>query len=48
MYGTGVITIIISNEEVHGIMKIVTYLEEFGLLIKVLRLKMKQKKHVIR
>ena len=34
MFGTGAITLIISNEEVHGIMKIVKYLEESGLLIK--------------
>ena len=39
MFGTGVITLIISNEKVHGIMKIVKYLEESGLLIKSFTIK---------
>ena len=34
MFGLGVTTLIISNEEMNGIMKIVKYLEESGLLIK--------------
>ena len=34
MFGSGFITLIISNEEINDIMKIVTSLEESGLLIK--------------
>ena len=34
MFGCGVTTLIISNEEINGIMKIVKSLEEFGLLVK--------------
>ena len=34
MFGSGVTTLIISNEEINGIMKIVKFLEESGLLIK--------------
>ena len=34
MFGSGVITLIISNEEMNDIMKIVKSLEESGLLIK--------------
>ena len=34
MFGSGMTTLIISNEEVDDIMKIVTSLEEAGLLIK--------------
>ena len=45
MFGTGVTTLIISNEEVNDIMKIIKSLEESGLLIKKVlkQLKMKQK-----
>ena len=34
MFGSGFTTIVISNEEMNGIMKIVKSLEESGLLIK--------------
>ena len=34
MFGSGTTTLIISNEEMNDIMKIVKYLEESGLLIK--------------
>ena len=34
MFGLGTTTLIISNEEVNDIMKIVKFLEESGLLIK--------------
>ena len=34
MFGSGVTTLIISNEEMNNIMKIVKSLEESGLLIK--------------
>ena len=34
MFGSGVTTLIISNEEINAIMKIVKSLEESGLLIK--------------
>ena len=34
MFESGVTTLIISNEEMNNIMKIVKSLEEFGLLIK--------------
>ena len=34
MFGSGVTTLIISNEEMNDIMKIVKFLEESGLLIK--------------
>ena len=34
MFGSGMTTLIISNEEISDIMKIVKSLEEFGLLIK--------------
>ena len=34
MFGSGVITLIISNEKINDIMKIVKSLEESGLLIK--------------
>ena len=34
MFGSGNMTLIISNEEMNGIMKIVKFLEESGLLIK--------------
>ena len=34
MFGSGVIKLIISNEEINDIMKIVNSLEESGLLIK--------------
>ena len=34
MFGSGVTTLVISNEEMNDIMKIVKSLEEFGLLIK--------------
>ena len=34
MFGSGMGTLIISNEEMYDIMKIVTSLEEYGLLIK--------------
>ena len=34
MFGSGTTTLIISNKEMNGIMKIVKYLEESGLLIK--------------
>ena len=34
MFGSGNTTLIISNEEMNDIMKIVKTLEEFGLLIK--------------
>ena len=34
MFGSGTTTLIISNEEINDIMKIVKYLEESGLLIK--------------
>ena len=34
MFESGVATLIISNEEMNNIMKIVKSLEEFGLLIK--------------
>ena len=37
MFGSGVITLIILNEEMNDIMKIVTLLEESGLLIKGVR-----------
>ena len=36
MFGSGVTTLIISNEEMNDIMKIVRSLEESGLLIKVI------------
>ena len=43
--GSGMITLIISNEEIDDIMKIVKFLKESGLLIKSLKeqLKLKQK-----
>ena len=34
MFGSGVTTLIISNEQMNDIMKIIKYLEESGLLIK--------------
>ena len=34
MFGSGITTLIISNEEINDIMKIVKPLEESGLLIK--------------
>ena len=34
MFGSGILTLIISNEEVDGIMRIVKYLQESSLLIK--------------
>ena len=34
MFGSGMATLIISNEEMNGIMKIIKSLEESGLLIK--------------
>ena len=34
MFGSGFTTLIISNEEMNDIMKIIKSLEEFGLLIK--------------
>ena len=34
MFGSGVTTLIISNEEMNDIMKIVQSIEEYGLLIK--------------
>ena len=34
MFGSGVTTLIISNEEMNDIMKIIKYLEESGLLIR--------------
>ena len=34
MFGSGVTTLIISNEEINDIMRIVKFLEESGLLIK--------------
>ena len=37
MFGSGVTTLIISNEEMNNIMKIVKYFEESGLLIKGVR-----------
>ena len=45
MFGSGTATLIISNEEMNDIIKIVKPLEESGLIIKVLakKLKMKQK-----
>ena len=45
MFGSGMTTLIISNEEMNDIMKIVKSLKESGLLIKVLgkQLKLKQK-----
>ena len=45
MFGSGFTTLIISNEEMNDIMKIVKSLEESGLLIKAYakQLKMKQK-----
>ena len=50
IYGSGTTALIISNEEMEDIMKIVMSLEESGLLIKVIinkslikQLKMKQK-----
>ena len=45
IFGSGMTTLIISNEEINDIMKIVKFLEEPGLLIKALakQLKMKQK-----
>ena len=45
MFGSGMTTLIIANEEMNDIMKIVKSLKESGLLIKVLgkQLKMKQK-----
>ena len=45
MFGSGTTTLIISNEEINDIMKIVKLREESGLLIKALakQLKMKQK-----
>ena len=45
MFGYGFTALIISNEEMNDIMKIVKSLEESGLLIKVIvkQLKMKQK-----
>ena len=45
MFGSGLTTLIISNEEMYDIMKIVKSLEESGLLIKGVceAIKMKQK-----
>ena len=45
MFGSGTATLIISNEEMNDIIKIVQPLEESGLIIKALakKLKMKQK-----
>ena len=45
MFGSSNETLIISNEEMNDIMKIIKFLEESGLLKKVLakQLKMKQK-----
>ena len=45
MFGSGFTTLIISNEEMNDVMKIVKSLEESGLLIKAYakQLKMKQK-----
>ena len=34
MFVSGTATLIISNEEMHNIMKIVKYFEKYGLLIK--------------
>ena len=34
MFGSGVTTLIISNEQMNDIMKMIKYLEESGLLIK--------------
>ena len=36
MFGSGITTLIISNEEMNDIMKVVRSLEESGLLIKVI------------
>ena len=43
MFGSGVTTLIISNEEINAIMKIVKSLEESGLLIKGVSLTIKNK-----
>ena len=34
MFGSGVTTLVISNKEINDFMKIVKFLEEFGLLMK--------------
>ena len=48
MFGSGVITSIISNEEINDIIKIVKSLKESGLLIKSVSetIKMKQKNKI--
>ena len=43
MFGSGVTTLIISNEEMNDIMKIVKSLQESGLLIKYVSEKTKNK-----
>ena len=43
MFGSGMTTLIISNEEMNDIMKIVKSLKESGLLIKVLGKQLKLK-----
>ena len=43
MFGSGFTTLIISNEEMNDIMKIVKSLEELGLLIKSVKKQLKMK-----
>ena len=43
MFGSGMATLIISNEEMNGIMKIIKSLEESGLLIKGVSVTIKNK-----
>ena len=44
MFGSGFTTIIISNEEMKDIMKIVKSLEDSGLLVKHFKMKQRNKK----
>ena len=47
MFGSGITTLIISNEEMNDIMKIVKSLEEYGLLIKGVKNEVEEKKRRI-